>query len=172
MVFETCFFAPLGLRHTWLIGYPPHGLAQSDRPADIFRGNLNITRTRYNEAYWAEGGIISTADEMIVFLKSLNEGKLIRPETLRMMHDWRKMKYGQYGFGTMYFGPQSPVMAVAGLSPLWGHQGSTGSFLYYSEDLDLYMAGTIDLIDCYAKTFALISEVMRAVQVDERGRVD
>jgi D-alanyl-D-alanine carboxypeptidase len=55
---------------------------------------------------------------------------------------------------------------------LWGHQGSTGSFLYYSEDLDRYIAGTIDLTDAYAKAFALISEVMSAVQVDQRGRVD
>jgi hypothetical protein len=28
------------------------------------------------------------------------------------------------------------------MPPLWGHSGSTGSFLYYSEDLNLYMTGS------------------------------
>ena len=37
-----------------------------------------------------------------------------------------------------------PLGALKNVVPTWGATGSTGSFLYYSQDLDLYMAGTVD----------------------------
>jgi hypothetical protein len=49
-------------------------------------------------------------------------------------------------------------------APLWGHSGSTGSFLYYSEDLNLYMAGTIDQVASKTKPFRLMVGVMKAIQ--------
>ena len=52
--------------------------------------------------------------------------------------------------------------------PLWGHSGSTGSFLYYSEDLDLYLSGTVDQTDAPSKPFRLIGKVIRAVQSHKR----
>jgi hypothetical protein len=30
-----------------------------------------------NGAYWADGGLVSTAKECIIFLKALNEGRII-----------------------------------------------------------------------------------------------
>jgi D-alanyl-D-alanine carboxypeptidase len=50
------------------------------------------------------------------------------------------------------------------MPPLWGHSGSTGSFLYYSEDLNLYMAGSIDQTESNVKPFLLMRRVMEAVQ--------
>ena len=37
-----------------------------------------------------------------------------------------------------------PLGALKNVVPTWGATGSIGSFLYYSQDLDLYMAGTVD----------------------------
>jgi D-alanyl-D-alanine carboxypeptidase len=53
---------------------------------------------------------------------------------------------------------------VTNMLPLWGHSGSTGSFLYYSDDLDLYMAGTVDQVQSPSKPFGLLAGVMKVVK--------
>jgi D-alanyl-D-alanine carboxypeptidase len=160
-VYEDYIFRPLGLTHTWLVNLSQPQVA-SGAPADIFYKGANITKMRLNGADWADGGIISTAGDMIIFLKALNEGKIISKDTLQSMHDWHKLEFPlQYGYGTMYFQLPPLMTKLSGLTPLWGHSGSTGSFLYYSEDLDLYMAGTIDNVGSNIKPFMLMGDVMK-----------
>ena len=165
MVYEEFFFRPLNLKHTWLIGRSKPQVAPSAAPADVFYGDMNITDTRSNGSYWADGGIVSTAKEMIIFLKALNEGRIVRPETLRLMHNWRKLQFPlEYGYGTMRFKLPRLMARLLRVPPLWGHSGSTGSFLYYSEDLNLYMAGTINQVESKVKPFRLMISVMKAFQ--------
>ncbi|MEJ2055445.1 MAG: serine hydrolase, partial [Calditrichaceae bacterium] len=76
IVYEELFFRPLNLKHTRLVGFSEAQLNPSDVPADIFYHDRNITNIRRNGAYWADGGIISTAEEEIIFLKALNEGRI------------------------------------------------------------------------------------------------
>jgi D-alanyl-D-alanine carboxypeptidase len=160
-VYEDYIFRPCGCTHTWLVNLSQPQVA-SGAPADIFYKGMNITKMRLNGADWADGGIISTAEDTIIFLKALNEGKIISKDTLQLMHDWHKLEFPiQYGYGTMYFQLPPLMTKLSGLTPLWGHSGSTGSFLYYSEDLDLYMAGTIDNVGSNVKPFMLMRDVMK-----------
>jgi CubicO group peptidase (beta-lactamase class C family) len=140
----------------------------------VFLADADITPIRFSAANWADGGIVATAPEMLVFLKALNDGHIIRRETLRLMHDWHKLHFPlQYGFGTMRFHLPWPAADIAELPPLWGHSGTTGAFLYYSEDMDVYMAGTIDQTAEYKlKPFALMRAVMRTVQAYERAKAN
>lgn len=165
IVYEDFFFRPLGLKHTWLTGRSEPQLAPSAAPADIFYKDMNITKTRSNGAYWADGGIVSTAEECIIFLRALNEGRIVSGDTLKLMHNWHKLQFPlQYGYGTMYFKLPRFITMVMKVPPLWGHSGSTGSFLYYSEDLNLYIAGSINQVESKSKPFRLMLRVMKAIQ--------
>lgn len=169
--YEDFLLRPLGLEHTWLVGHRRAQLAALDAPADVFHGDRNITRSRSNGAYWADGGIVSTARDMIVFLQALNGGLIVRRDTLRLMHQWHRWEFPiQYGYGTMYFSLPWLIRTVTGFKPLWGHSGSTGSFLYYAPDLDLYMAGTIDQTESKVKPFVLMLRVMRAIEAHVRSQ--
>jgi D-alanyl-D-alanine carboxypeptidase len=169
-VYEDFIFRPLGLEHTWLVGHGRSEQRQRPSPADVFYGSRNITRIRWNGAYSADGGIISTAEEMNVFLKALNEGRVIRPASLKLMHNWRRLYFPlQYGYGTMFFNLPGLLREATGIPPLWGHSGSTGSFLYYSQDLDLYLAGTIDQVESRIKPFLLMGQVIRALRAERAG---
>jgi D-alanyl-D-alanine carboxypeptidase len=165
MVFQEFFFVPLGLKNTWLVGNSIQH-AQSQYPADVFYKNMNITKTRSNGSYWADGGIVSTAEEMIIFLKALNEGRIISKKTVRLMHNWHSIHQFpiQYGFGTMYFKLPKIINNFMKITPIWGHFGSTGSFLFYSEELDLYMAGTINQVELKSKSFTLMQNVMKLIK--------
>jgi D-alanyl-D-alanine carboxypeptidase len=165
IVYEDFYFRPLGLNHTWLVGRSEPQLASCDAPADVFYKDMNITKTRSNGSYWADGGIVSTGEDMIIFLKALKEGRIVSGDTLKLMHNWHKLQFPiQYGYGTMYFKLPRFIAKVMKVKPLWGHSGSTGSFLYYSEDLDLYMAGSIDQVQSKSKPFRLMLGAMKAVQ--------
>lgn len=160
-VYDDLLFRPLGLKRTWLEGYPPANLAPASAPAHVFEGARDIDAVRANGSYWADGGIVSTADEMIVFLKALHEGRILQPSTVERMHAWQPMRFPlQYGYGTMRFALPWPLDAALGLSELWGHSGSTGSFLYRADDSDLYIAGTLDQTDSQRAPFMLIAQVL------------
>jgi D-alanyl-D-alanine carboxypeptidase len=160
-VYEDFIFRPLGLTHTWLI---EHSAPQIPiPPADVFYKDRNIANMRSNSAYWPY--MVSTAEEMIMFLKALNEGRIVSKDTLKLMHDWHKLEFPlQYGFGTMRFKLPPIMTKVTKVSPLWGHSGTTGSFLYYSQDMDLYLAGTVNQVDSKIKPFTLMMKVIRAVK--------
>jgi D-alanyl-D-alanine carboxypeptidase len=170
VVYEDFIFRPLALEHTWLVGHGRSQARQYPSPAEVFYGDRNITKIRSNGAYSADGGIVSTAEEMDLFLKALNEGRIIRPASLKLMHNWRRLEGPlQYGYGTMYFNLPAPLRGITGIPPLWGHSGSTGSFLYYSQGLDLYMAGTIDQVESKIRPFLLMRQVIRAVRAERAG---
>jgi CubicO group peptidase (beta-lactamase class C family) len=174
VVFDEFFFQPLHLEHTWLVGSPESFSAAHEPVADVFDNQTNITRIRSNTAFWADGGIVSTTDDMITFLKALNTGGIVRNDTLHVMHSWRQLQNMpfEYGYGMMYFSPGPSATTLLGVTPLssvatpktWGHTGSVGSFLYYSEDLDLYMAGSIDQTQDNLSPIILMSRAMRAVR--------
>jgi CubicO group peptidase (beta-lactamase class C family) len=163
-VYEDFIFRPLNLKHTWLVGRSQPQAAPSPHPADVFFKDKNITKIRSNGSYWADGGIVSTAEEMIIFLKALNEGRIVSGDTLKLMHNWHKLQFPlQYGYGTMCFKLPWFITRVMKVPPLWGHSGSTGSFLYYCEDLNLYMAGSINQVESKSKPFRLMLRVMKAI---------
>jgi len=162
IVYEDFIFRPLGLKNTWLIGRSKPQVVPSAATSDISYKDKAVNKIRSNGSYWADGGIVSTAEEMITFLKALNEGKIISKDSLSMMHNWHELEFPlQYGYGTMYFQLPSFIGQIMGLPPLWGHSGSSGSFLYYSDDFDLYMAGTVNSVDSTTKPFTLMRGVMK-----------
>ncbi len=167
--YEELIFRPVGLKRTYLVGYGRDQVLPSALPADVFFKNMNITKVRSNGSYWADGGIVSTAEEMIVFLRALNGGRVVSRNSLGQMHAWRRLRFPlEYGFGTMLFSFPSPMRTVMRMPPLWGHSGSTGSFLYYCDDSDLYLAGTTDQSDSQIKPFFLMYQAIREI-VNQRG---
>ena len=148
---QNYLFRPLGLRHTWLTGSPePAGLPA---PAHVFDHQQDITTVRASTDYWADGGLVATPADMIAFLRALHDGKIISPASLRTMQTWHDRDGSptlppipgtQYGYSLWHFQMTGPLGAFKNVVPTWGATGSTGSFLYYSQALDLYMAGTVD----------------------------
>jgi CubicO group peptidase (beta-lactamase class C family) len=168
VVFNELLFQPLGLKHTWLVGRSQPLEKPSAGVAQVFYKEVNITGIRSTTAYWADGGIVATPEDCVTFLKALNQGRIIRKDSLEKMHQWIRLANPgmpfDYGFGTMKFEIPSFINRIAKVPPVWGATGSTGSFLYYAEDLDLYMAGTTNQVDDKITPIVLMIKVMKAFQ--------
>jgi D-alanyl-D-alanine carboxypeptidase len=166
VVYNEFFFRPLELKQTWLVGRSKPQVTPSAAIADVFSNDRDITRIRSNGAYWADGGLVSTVEDAVTFLQALKEGKIIRRDTLELMHaTWHKLPNMPfaYGYGTMKFEASAFIKGATKMPPVWGHTGSTGVFLYYAEGLDLYMAGTIDQTDDRVAPIMLMIKVMQAI---------
>ena len=158
-VYQDYIFIPLNLQNTYLLNYP--ALADKKPVADIYHQTQKVSEIRYNGSYWADGGIVSTTHDCLSFLTALKSGKLINQESLNSMHQWQKIFFPfQYGLGTMKFQLPKFINYFAEIPDLWGHSGSVGSFLFYSEDLDLYIAGTINQSASSMKPFMLIGDIL------------
>jgi D-alanyl-D-alanine carboxypeptidase len=166
---QTYIVGPLGLRHTWLTGSPePAGLAA---PARVFDHQRDITTVRASTDYWADGGLVATPTDMIAFLRALHDGKIISPASLRTMQTWHNRDgsptlpapFIEYGYGLWHFQMTGPLAALKNVVPTWGATGSTGSFLYYSQPLDLYIAGTVDSASSVMTSFFLMAGAMSLV---------
>ena len=165
VVFETFFFKPLGMDHSYLIGHPRDRITHAAPPAHVFYMGDNITKIRSNGSYWADGGIVSTTQDLITFLQALKEGTIISKDILKLMHQRHKSdSHVEFGLGIMHVRVPAWISEETNGMPLWGHSGSTGSFLYYSQDLDLYMAGTINQVTSGYKTWTLMSKAMEIIQ--------
>ncbi|HUH97755.1 MAG TPA: serine hydrolase domain-containing protein [Anaerolineales bacterium] len=167
VVFNEFFFQPLGLKHTWLVGLSSPQATPSAAVAHVYANDTDITSIRSNGAYWAEGGIVSTLEDQVTFLQALNEGKIIRPDTLQLMHsNWRQLQGlpFTYGYGTMKLEIPPVINRVTQVPPVWGHTGSVGSFLYYAPGPDLYLAGTIDQTADRVTPVLLMIKILKAYQ--------
>jgi len=166
VVFDELFFRPLGLKHTWLVGLSGPQEKPVAAVADVFSKDENITKMRSSTFYWADGGIVSTVEDAAMFLKALNEGRIIKKDTLKLMHQWHPIQNTgpfQYGYGTMEVALPSAISWAANVLPVWGHTGSVGSFLYYSPSQDLYIAGTINQTDDNPRALLLMIKAMQAI---------
>jgi len=166
-VLENYIFGPLGLQHTWLLGSAEPGAVAAAAPADVYNDAQNISAARAHDV-WADGGIVSTATDMITLLKALHNGQLISTASLQAMQTWRTwpdspVPGGQYGYGLWHFNLAGPLSPLNNVLPTWGASGSTGSFLYYSQDLDLYIGGTVNSSSSNMTPFLLMAGVISAV---------
>jgi len=165
--YEQFFIRPLGLKNTWMTCNSTTQSTLSVPAAEVFYKNINITRMRSNGSYWADGGLVSTVEEMIIFMEALNEGRIVNKGTLELMKHWHKLNQFplQYGFGMMYLKLPWYLNVMMKMPPIYGHSGTTGSFLYYSEDMDLYIAGSINQTETglMPKSIILMNNVLVAI---------
>lgn len=166
-VFEDFFFRPLNLTQTYLRGYPR--ISAAPEPAAIFYKDRALHIDLAMKSVSAQGGLVSTISDSLRFLKALTQGELFaRKDTFQTMQQWNKLFFPlQYGYGLMRF--QMPRL----LSPSFasqefvGHSGSTGSFLYFCKELNLYIAGTINQTERQRTPFPLmlkVAEIFRRIR--------
>ena len=145
-VYENYLFKPFNLNDTWLFT-KSKSLSKNKNPvAEFYFKNQVVSNNKPLETSWADGGLISTTDDCLNFLKALFTGKIIdKNNTLSLMHNWQKMQFPlQYGFGTMYIDMPIFMTMFIKYPAVIGHLGSTGAFLLYAKELDYYLTGTIN----------------------------
>ena len=121
--FARRIFKPLAMRNTF---YPPH--ANDKRLAAGYTSfALSDPEAVVADAKWAfaAGGLLSTATDLMKWSLALMDGKILKPESLKLMTEARRLADGSdSGYGCGLF-----VSIDASGVESWEHGGATSGFL-------------------------------------------
>jgi CubicO group peptidase (beta-lactamase class C family) len=131
---------PLGLMKT----YPVTN--EQDEVPDIYNKNGAIIRAvKFLMCSPASGGIVSTARELMTFLKAFWSGKLFDKSIFSILDKPNRLQMSfapiTYAGGYMRLDVGLLGLPVFTKFKLIGHSGSTGSFAFYCPEKDLYFVG-------------------------------
>jgi len=158
-LFAELFFLPRGMTQTYLSGYPR--MAAPAEPAKIYFRDRALNIPQAMKSIGAQGGMVSTSQDSLRFLQALTRGEVFaRRETFAAMQQWNKIFFPlEYGLGLMRFKMPRWMSPFMPAPELVGHSGSTGSFLYYSAERKLYIAGTVNQVERQRAPFQIMLQV-------------
>jgi D-alanyl-D-alanine carboxypeptidase len=145
--FRTTLFEPLGLDDTSSYPDPP----RSDRPTQpdtsVWAGNTVLVPEGALTHQVADGGIISTLNDQVRFLRAVVGGAVFeQPSTWPRLHQHVSRVFFpvDYGLGVMRYAPPRWMSPAFAIPAIIGHSGSTATWLFHCPDLDIVIAGTFD----------------------------
>lgn len=116
-------------------------------------------------SFGADGSIVSTANECMVFLKAFFSGELFPEKYLEVMQaEYKRIFFPlQYGVGIMKFQLPRIFTLFKRFPPLIGHSGLSGAFAFYCHEKDVFMTGTVNQIAARSKSYELMMKVLDLV---------
>lgn len=141
-IYRHFIFEPLGFGKTYL----PEGT--NDFVPIIYYGNRAIRRPGFVMSSRASGGCVTTAREMMTFLKAFFGGTLFDRSIFDVLSSSNRLQASMwpiwYGAGHMRIPLNGVITLFKGRGELRGHAGSTGSFAFQYPANDLYIVGDLN----------------------------
>jgi D-alanyl-D-alanine carboxypeptidase len=153
---------PLGLNRTWLQGEtPPEG---AHPPAALRYRKQDRVLPQAMASFGPDGGIVSTAEESMVFLRSFFGGGLFPTARLAELQHWNRIFTPfRYGTGLMRFEVPRLFSPFKRFPPLIGHSGLSGAFAFYSPEKGIFLTGTVNRVDTPSTSFKLMLKMIQAL---------
>jgi D-alanyl-D-alanine carboxypeptidase len=163
-VLHAYILSPLDMKHSYQLFYSDPAEKSPFPIANIYAGTHDVTTHRSLSVDWAGGGIVSTTEDLLLFIKALVTNSLIRAETFNKMKDWAKFARGiYYGYGIMYFKFKEIFFLLSDKFNMWGNSGSIGAYMYYVPKIDLYIIGNFNQMKYEKKHVQFIIRVLNAL---------
>ncbi|MDP2183168.1 MAG: serine hydrolase domain-containing protein [Actinomycetota bacterium] len=167
----TELLEPLGLLRTWAAGVEPPGTPTA--PSALWAGGEMLELPRLLKSL---GDMYSTVADQFAFMRALLSGMAFDdPATATLMQQhWNTFGFDPgtprlpgwpiaYGLGTMRFALPRWLTPFGAVPAVVGHTGSTGCWLFYCPELDIYTCGAVDNAAAGAVPFRAVPKVLRAV---------
>jgi D-alanyl-D-alanine carboxypeptidase len=138
-------FDPLGMDKSYLAyARDPEPAPWIGEVSDFYLENVPYVTSRINVSFdRGGGGVVSTAADVVRFLRALIDGQLFQnPQTLAAMLQWRAypgISPPRAGVGLGIFAERSGQGRVA-----LGHSGAYGAKMYFEPESGIYFCGTVN----------------------------
>lgn len=171
-VHAEMLYAPLGLNHTYFPG-ASQPLSATPAPVPLRADGQVVEIPGLMQSF---RGSYSTAGDTIAFLRALTRGEIFqKEETFALMQSrWNRFGFPldraalrapgwpiEYGLGLMRFQLPRIFTGLKRLPAVIGHTGSTGCWLFWCPELDLYFSGSVDEASAGAVPYRLMPEMLK-----------
>jgi len=161
--FQQFIFEPLGMDASY-INLKSAPIKNQLPMAQFYAGDIALSSIQSLSADWGGGGLVSTTQDLIQFLRAFQDDKIVKKETRLAMQHWvRETKGMEYGFGIRKVSFKNLFDTDTKLEVI-GHTGSTASFLWYCPQLDTYIAGTLNQLEASRSTPQLVFEILTLIE--------
>lgn len=155
-VLNQLLYKELNLKNTWLYLDP-----NDQRPTSIYFNSTKMNASHALASFKADGGIVSTAAENMLFLKAFFEGKFFPIHYFEEMKNWNSVMFPlQYGLGIMRFKLPMFFSLFKPLPEFIGHSGLSGAFAFYVPSKKVYFTGTINQLASPSTSFKLMIKLL------------
>ncbi len=162
-VYNEIIFAPLRLKNTYLFSLSSQQTRSQPTPFYYEGRVMDIPKAM--SSFGPDGGIVSTVYENMIFLRAFLDGTLFSEHYLKEMKHWKKIFFPlEYGYGLMRFILPRIFSPFRPPPEFIGHSGASASFLFYCQDKDLYLAGTLNQMKEQRRPFRLMIDVVNALK--------
>lgn len=135
-ILEARLFEPLGMDDSYL-------MFSREEPADIvgvYANGIDLSDRPALSVDWSGGGVVTTMDDLLTFMRALVNGSLLSDEAYGQMTDFahRYEKGIYYGMGMMAFDFSELSFLLGSMSDVYGGVGATGTYVLYDPKEDTY----------------------------------
>jgi CubicO group peptidase (beta-lactamase class C family) len=159
---ESCkefIVKPLGLKKTYL-----YQESTDKTPKTLFYKSKELNIPKAMTSFGADGGIVSTSSDMLIFIEAFFCGKLFPKEYINELQEWNNIFFPlKSGIGIHLF--KLPwIFNPTGAVPYFiGHSGLSGALAYYSPKENIFIVGTVNQVahpDISFKTMIKLAQQM------------
>jgi len=162
-IIQEKIFSPLGMKNSYVyLRSEPIDKSKLAPISTMMLGDKDVTNYKSISADWAGGGIISTAQDLLLFHQALIKGKLISNLNYSSLVGKNKFLDGIYygkGLMTVRFNDMSFLMPKT--PELYGHSGLLGTLLFYSPEYDSYIIANLGSTEDVGESFEMMFWIMQ-----------
>ena len=148
---------PLGLKQTEV-------LQGTDMGLPVYQKQLLLEVPQILASMGPDGGIISTPNDLLTFLRAFMQNTLFEAKNAARMRQWNRLFFPmQYGYGVMRIKLPRWMTLFRATPELIGHSGASGSFAYYAPEQDTYVLGTFNQTDAPRRPVGFMLRVLSLV---------
>ncbi|NOS94327.1 MAG: beta-lactamase family protein [Cyclobacteriaceae bacterium] len=151
---------PLHLTRTYL-----HQDANDTTPMSLYYKTNILRIPQAMTSFGADGGMVSTSSDMLVFIEAFFSGKIFPKEYISKLQEWNSIFFPlRSGIGFHLF--KLPwVFNPTGAVPSYiGHSGLSGALAFYSPEENLYVVGTVNQVAHPDISFKIMIKLTQAIK--------
>lgn len=165
-LFDELVFGPLDLVSTSSYPHPPRSGASPEPDAMVWSKDVVLEIAGALSTQKADGGIVSTLADQLRFIAALVSGVIFSdPSTwARMTARFNRVFFPvEYGLGVMRYAPPRWMSPAYRVPAVFGHSGSTATWLFHCPGLSVAVAGTFDVAQP-ALPYRFLPRVLREIE--------
>lgn len=155
---DELIIKPINLSHTYL-----YKDTSDKTPKTLYYKANELDIPKAMTSFGADGGMVSTSADMLIFIEAFFTGKLFPKEYISNLQEWNNIFFPvKSGIGIHLF--KLPwIFNPTGAVPYFiGHSGLSGALAYYSPKENIFVVGTVNQIaypDISFKTMIKLTQI-------------